>query len=89
VVEPPQEEAVRRPPSGLTERAFLIKWLRASAAYHERWGGDAELSTEMCRALGRLGVVLDLQHRPGKLPNEITPAQALRYADQLARQEAA
>lgn len=61
----------------------LARWLRERAAST----ATITLDADTCRALTRLGVTLDLPAKGANL-GDCTPAQALRYADELEKANA-
>lgn len=65
----------------MTEAQVLAKYLRASATYHAPDQRYVVVDVRFLRAMRQLGVQLEAPAT--RIAGEMTPAQALRYADQL------
>lgn len=64
-------------PPGLTEPQFIAKYLRLLA----QQGGTVNVGMDTMHTIRRLGVELD--YPSGPVPGILTPAEAIRYAEQL------
>lgn len=70
----------------LTEAQFLAKFLRKSAEYHAPSQQYVVVDVRFMRALRQLGVQMEAPAT--RIVGELTPAQAIRYAEQLEKIDA-